>query len=349
MENILTYLRYRKDIPTSKMAWNEADYVAFSMISYLDYTGLCEDWPLLSEAAVRYRDKYYPQGDLQAHMREKALFEMADSIRYRKVRIGRYLRDIDEIQEKTVYAVTFRLSRFHSIVAFPGTDHSMLSWKENFIYLYRYDAPGLLQCKDYLESAINRSFMKVTVIGHSKGGLQAVYASCRLPAQLRRKIKALYLFDAPGFAYPIETEEGYRELESRMKSFVPEDCVIGNLNHASYGDRQMIRSYETGFAQHECDNWQITATGIARGQAASEFSEKSSKVFNTLVESVPVEDREMVITEMFDVLKNNGITRIDDINNLRFGNALKILLSYPRLSPQTRNLMKTLLKEMKNG
>ena len=73
MENILTYLRYRKDIPTSKMAWNEADYVAFSMISYLDYTGLCEDWPLLSEAAARSNKEAVQAIKLQLRLIENQL------------------------------------------------------------------------------------------------------------------------------------------------------------------------------------------------------------------------------------------------------------------------------------
>ncbi len=348
MHNILSYVKFRKDISFLQMPINDADMLAFSCLSYLDYTGLVDGKTPIAEVAKKYKArKLKDDPDYKFDTKELLLLEMSDSKRYGKVCVADYEKEISEELEMTYYACTFYLNRFEAIVAFPGTDDSLLSWKENFVYLYKIPAPGQEKCREYLDKVLRQPFIKVRLIGHSKGGTLAAYAAMNTEQKLQKKIKDIYLLDAPGFSYDANKKAGFVAIKDRIRSYVPEDCVVGKLFKIPYGKPIVVKSFKEKFDQHELTHWNTTASGIEKTEATSEFSDKNAGVINNLVESVHPDKRQIAVDELFNMLFKNKITRIEELNNITFVNGVKLVLSYPKLSADTKNLLTTLLKEMK--
>lgn len=348
MHNILSYVKFRKDLSFLQLPFNDADVVAFSCLSYLDYTDVVEGRDSIGRVAEKYKAKKLEQAPEYAFdPKELLLFEMADSKRYKNVRIADYEKEISEELEMTYYACTFYLNRFEAIVTFPGTDDSLLSWKENFVYLYEFPAPGQEKCRAYLQKVLKQPFVRAKLIGHSKGGTLAAYAAMNTEPKLQKKIGDIFLLDAPGFAYDANELPGFQAIKGKIKSYVPEDCVIGKLFKVPYGQPTVIKSFKEKFDQHELTHWTMTPNGIDKTAETSAFSDKNAETINNLVESVPPEKRKVAVDELFGMLFKNKITKIDEVNNMTMINGLKLLLSYPKLSADTKNLMTTLLKEMK--
>ncbi len=348
MHNILSYVKYRKDLTFRQMPFNDADALAFSCLSYLDYSGLLDGRTRINDLAPRYKaEKLKENPNYSFDVKELLLLEMADSKRYGKVSVADYEKEISEELEMTYYACTFYLNRFEAIVTFPGTDDSLLSWKENFVYLYRIPAPGQEKCRAYLGKVLQQPFVSVRLIGHSKGGTLAAYAAMNTEAKLQKKIRDIFLLDAPGFSYDANEKPGFRAIKDKIRSYVPEDCVVGKLFRIPYGEPIVIKSFKEKFDQHELTHWNTTANGIERTEATSAFSDKNAEIINNLVESVLPDKRKTAVDELFDMFFRNKITRIEELNNMTFVNGIKLVLSYPKLSADTKNLMTTLLKEMK--
>ncbi len=348
MHSILTYVKFRKDISFRQMAFNDADALAFSCLSYLDYTNIAEDRCSIQEVAAKYRaEKLSQNPDYLFDVKEELLLEMADSKRYKGVSIANYVKEISEELEMTHYACTFYLNPFEAIVTFPGTDDSLLSWKENFVYLYEIPAPGQERALAYLTEVLKRPFLKVRVVGHSKGGTLSAYAAMNADPKLQKKIRDIYLLDAPGFVYDANELPGFRAIKDKIRSYVPKDCVVGKLFTIPYGEPIVITSFKEKFDQHELTHWNTTPFGIERTDRTSDFSDRNAIIINNLVASVAPEKRKIAVDELFDLFFKNNITKIEELNNMNFVNGVKLVLSYPKLSVDTKNLMTTLLKEMK--
>ncbi|MBR5897819.1 MAG: DUF2974 domain-containing protein, partial [Lachnospiraceae bacterium] len=273
MNNLITYLQFRGDLSFKQQQFNENDAMVLVILSSIDYGELnCDGLTVhgLFESYLALARKDVQDECIDA--KETVLKLAAQSNRFAGIPIERYVRDIDKAQEKTFYAMTFSLGRFDKMVAFRGTDGSILSWKENFNTIHTMPTAGQYSALSYLQEELSRPFVKISVAGHSKGGNLAVYAAMCLEDKLRKKLKKVYAFDAPGFPEDISNKLGFLAVKDRIEAYVPESCVIGNLMNPPL-EKRVVRGIGKGVYQHDMFNWELTPFGI--------LEEKSTNLFST--------------------------------------------------------------------
>lgn len=347
MDNLFTYVKFRGDISFKRQPFNENDAMVFAVLVAIDLEGCVFGKTPLKSAYKAFQEvgKKDERDDSMENKLE--LFKLcAESKRFENVLIENYVKDIDETEEKTFYAVTFWTGRFDAQVCYRGTDGSLLSWKENFNGLFSYPTPGQRDALSYLNKAIMRPFVRVNVIGHSKGANLAVFASMGVETGLMKKIKGVYSFDGPGFLEDISNKLSYLSIEDRIHAFIPESSVIGRLLEPPF-EKTVVSASGKGLFQHDLFNWELLPTGVKNAEAVDLFSDSFSTKLNDWMKSIPIEERERVVNEMFSVFKNNGISHINDLMHIDIPHIVTLVKCVKDLSSENRNLLVMLLKELR--
>ena len=347
MNNLITYLKFRGDLSFKQQKFNENDAMVLVILTSIDYEELnCDSLTIKSlyDAYVALAKK--DEQDECIDNKEEVLKLAAESNRFSDILVERYVRDIDSEEEKTFYAMTFSLGRFDKMVVFRGTDGSLLSWKENFNTIHTMPTAGQYSALSYLQKELARPFVKVSVAGHSKGGNLAVYASMCLEEKLRKKLKKVYAFDAPGFPEDISNKLGFLAVKDRIEAFVPESCVIGNLMKPPF-ERRVVRGIGKGVYQHDIFNWELTPFGILEEKSTNLFSTELSYKVNNWIESIPIDNRAKVVSELFDVFEKNGISHITDLMHMDLRKIVGIIKCATLLSSENRHLLGIIIKELR--
>lgn len=119
--------------------------------------------------------------------------------RYKNLKLFGYVNDIDLEMQKQFAAMVYKINLDTYVIAFRGTDDSIIGWKEDFHMTYMEHVPAQQTAVHYVQKVM-KAFPKATFIltGHSKGGNLATYASSQVEPALQDRIKQIYSFDAPG-------------------------------------------------------------------------------------------------------------------------------------------------------
>ncbi|MCR4677564.1 MAG: DUF2974 domain-containing protein [Lachnospiraceae bacterium] len=347
MDNLITYVKFRGDLSFKQQKFNENDAMVLVIVTSIDYEDLDCTGMTIAELSKAYTDLNKKDEQDECLDDKEAILKLAAvSARYKDIPIERYVRDIDQSEEKTFYAMTFTMGRFEKMVVFRGTDGSILSWKENFNTIHTMPTPGQYSALKYLQEDLSKPFVKVSVAGHSKGGNLAVYAAMSLEDKLRKKLKKVYAFDAPGFPEDISEKLGYLAVKDRLEAYVPESCVIGNLMKPPF-EKIVVKGIGKGVYQHDMFNWELTATGISMAESTNLFSTELSAKVNNWIEGIPLEDRGRVVGELFDVFSKNGITHITDLMHMDLKKIVGIIKCATLLSSENRTLLGIIIKELR--
>lgn len=346
MDNIVTYVKFRGDIPFSKQPFNEMDAMIMATIVAINLEGCLMGKTSLSSAYKAYME-VGKRDALDTLMEEKIrLFGLcAEAARYKNLILDNFVREINEKEEKTFYALTFYYGKHRAFVAYRGTDGTLLSWKENFNGMYVFPTPGQRDALAYLTKVISKPFMKVDVIGHSKGANLAVYAAMSLLGNQKKRVRAVYSFDGPGYIDDISNKLGYLEIKDRIRAYIPVSSVVGRLFEPPY-EKTVVKASGKGINQHNLFNWEVSADGVVTEPSVDLFSDSLSAKLNGWLESVPKEDRQGVVDDLFSAFKDNGILHITDIMHIDAHRIISLVKCVSSLSAENRNLLILLIKEI---
>ncbi|MBO7357478.1 MAG: DUF2974 domain-containing protein [Lachnospiraceae bacterium] len=346
MDSIYTYLRYRKDISFNALPLNEIDILIFNVLAYQDFSWIGQNKMRLKDAANLYLGRKNVDPTLDSvDFRRSVLTLAAFGKRYENVYIERPVKDINEEEIKTFYAITFHVMPFTTVVAFRGTDDSILSWKENFTFFYKNPTQGETDSLNYLFSAMKNPFNNVIVSGHSKGGFLALYAAMNIPGKLKKRIKNIYLFDAPGIPKDYFDEKKYNEVKDRIKAYVPTTCVVGNLFNPIF-EKTIVQGTGAPFVMHDIINWYVGPDGFETAKETDEFSHSFSDSLNGIIASVTPEEREDAISEIFKIFEAAGIKAMSDFNKINALSVFNGIAAYTQASAGAKNFIKTFTQMM---
>ncbi|MBQ6019413.1 MAG: DUF2974 domain-containing protein [Clostridia bacterium] len=355
MANIFDYLTWRADVPFAVDPFNEADNLVLSMLAYTDFGGVVT----LSGPSVTLTDVYnlffrlYSREEIEksAVITAKAPFlmdGMRTGARFRDMRIGYYLDEIDREKYAQIAAVTFLLPDGSAYVAFRGTDNTLIGWKEDFDLSYASRTPGQLRAAEYLSEVGRKIPGRLRVGGHSKGGNFAIYASAFCDGDVRDRICAVYTNDGPGFMEEITESEEYRAILPRIRSVIPDTSVIGLL-FANDCPHRVVRSSANGLYQHDGFSWEISRNRFVPAEL-TELGHFIDKSLDAWLEELDADERKSFTDTVFELFRSTGMDTLSAMGGQKL-KSLEAILSAMRELPKEKQkeLRRLFLQLLQSG
>lgn len=362
MANVFHYLKQYQHHPFASEPINEVDYLLLNELIYLPFDiYLTQEHTLqnplsLSELASRYElNESLHQAEntvLAKSDRHKLLTMMGKSLRYADVQLAVFQHHYSKKIEKQFCAATLLLPNQTIMVAFRGTDDTLVGWKEDFKLAYQKNIPAQLDATVYLENIMAHSTEPIIVTGHSKGGNLALYASI---LNDNKRLKEVYLFDSPGLTEEMTQSPAYQNIKPRIKRYIPEDTVVGAM---MYHDIEpiIIKSSLISVFQHNIFLWQVNQTQLTRTEKTTNMSQLLDKTIKMWCNQHTTEELETFFDYSFGLLQATGATTLGDISKdfvafakkfqeIQQTESLEQKTAFDQLSAQLLNTWKTVYLE----
>ena len=303
MANMFDYLTWRGDLSLSQSPFQDVDSLILSTMSYIFFDGIVaeslEERITIGEMAEQFLSRPQTEWKLRIPEDERLLRALKESDRFNNMELCGYVNKLDFQTEKQFAALTVLLGDGTVLVAYRGTDYSLVGWKENFNMCFMDDVPAQLDAVAYLIHVAEAfPHMKLRVCGHSKGGNLAVYGAAMCPKEVQERICVVYNHDGPGFRETMLVREGYQNILPRMKTFLPQFSVVGMLLEQK-GERIVIRSNEKGIMQHEPYSWEMIGADFVKEKGLTEKSYFLDSTVTRWMEGLTEEQRESFIDTIY--------------------------------------------------
>ena len=338
MANIMDYLAWRGDIALGYSPFSDVDSLILAALSYLNYP---KEPTLIRDLAL-----HVPAVDpLQfsfVHEIRAMLSAAAMTERFAGIRMHHPVAVTDQDRDMQFAAVTFDLPDGTHYIAFRGTDSTIVGWREDFNMAFESPIPAQRAAVKYLNEAAAVTQGPLIIGGHSKGGNLAVYAAAHADPMLQSRIRTVYSFDGPGLDDATIASEGYTAIARRIRSFVPQQSVIGLLL-AYHPEYTVVKSDGLGLLQHDCVTWQVLGTGFI---AVTELDVGSQLVDHTVhawLSKVNKEERKAFVNTIFDILEATGANTVKELLKDAPGRVPAILKALQKVDFETARMIVTLL------
>ena len=141
------YLAWRGDLTFSADKFNEVDGSILAMLSYINFDNISKEPITLKDAAGRYcPDKKYDSVRLGLIIPSKNINKIfchaAESRRFSDCIISDFECKTSVEDNCQFAAVTFHLSSGRAVIAFRGTDDSLVGWREDCYLSFAEEIPS---------------------------------------------------------------------------------------------------------------------------------------------------------------------------------------------------------------
>ena len=352
MANVFDYLKWRGDLSFAQSPLNGVDALIFSGLSYVPFVGRVQNSP---EVPITLRDAaedFFADEDCESRVRSKndpeLLRAAACPSRFGSCRVVLY-RDVLIPERETQFAaVTFLLPDDSVVLAFRGTDNSLVGWKEDFNMSFQQTVPAQLLAQSYVREAAAEFGGTLRLCGHSKGGNLAVFAAARSSPTVQARITEVYNNDGPGFTDYLMGDPGYLAMVPKIKTYVPQSSVIGMLleHEEPY---TVIKSSQVSLLQHDLYSWEVMGPEFVPMRSITADSQFLNQTIKSWIADMDAQERNRLVDAMFGLLGTGEIDKVLDIfhpRNIR--TYIKTLGNDPEtrriLSVEFQNLMEAVKK-----
>ncbi len=331
MENsIFDYLAYYKNSSFDEVKFNMIDALLYSIIAYVPVTELRDNSSLKTLNSITTNMK---SSGTMATLAINVIRVMADSIRYKDVRLYRLVKEYNETLE--FGALTFRDNNY-TFIGFQGSIGTMAGWRENLYLTINFPTASQDRSVKYVKEVVRLKDRNLYIGGHSKGGNLALASLLLAPRYVARRVVKVYNFDGPGFRNEEVKSEKYKELKDKMVNILPDGSVIGMLlQHEEY---HFIKSRSISIEKHFPNNWAVFGQFFVEGEET-----KSSKAFDNKVElglsKLTYEERKQFIDTIFEFMKEKKISSLKDISKLDIEDIKGIISSMKNLSSDKKKIV----------
>lgn len=326
MDNMTAYLKWRGDLSFKKHPICEADYLVFSQLAYITFDGIVSDsltqhTTVKKAAEAAYAALSVSEKKLLRHT-ENMLFlkEIITSRRFSELSVAGYVNVFSKKREEQFSAITFfipdsgDISGTAAVVAYRGTDASIVGWKEDFNMAFSDAVPAQLDALKYLETVAKEyPLYSLYVCGHSKGGNLAVYSSAFCRPDVRERIVQVRSLDGPGFSEKTVRTKGFQEILEKTVTVVPSSSVVGILLEHSESFT-VIRSYATeGPFQHDPFTWEISRDSYVFVEEITDITKYIDSTAARWLYNMSPSLREKFINGLYRIITETGAEDIREI------------------------------------
>ncbi|PLS29068.1 DUF2974 domain-containing protein [Bifidobacterium parmae] len=253
---------------------------------------------------------------------------VAASPRFAATRLGAVVEHVNPGEQTQFAAMTFRLPdgrdwrgrprvkdptrRGTLVIAFRGTDDSLIGWKEDFNMAFQYPVPAQRAASAYLDMVARLWRGDIVLTGHSKGGNLAVYAAMNADDEVRRRIRHVYSLDGPGFPPNVVTSRQYLDIQPQVTKIVPSSSIVGQIFETPEPCR-VVTSDSDGIMQHFSFSWQVEGDRFVTEPDLASSSQLFNQSLNAWMAGLTIEQRERAVDALFAVLHANGATTFSEV------------------------------------
>ena len=316
MYDMFDYLEWRGDLSFEKVEPNPVDLLIFSTLSYISYDGIVP-WIAGGQITLKYAaEKFLALPDREKRVRVKKDVELleaaANTERFGQVRMAFYRNIFVPEKETQFAAVTYYLGDGTAVLAFRGTDRTLVGWKEDFNMAFQEFVPAQQEALRYVNEFAIRTLLPMRLVGHSKGGNLAVYAAAKADPAIQQRILEVHNQDGPGFTENMMSDPGYLAIVPKVSTYVPESSVVGMLleHEEPY---TVIKSSQIGPMQHDPYSWEVLANGFIYKEEISENSKKLDRTMKVWFDSMSVEERNTLVDVIYETLTSGGAITVEDM------------------------------------
>ena len=356
MADLFDYLEWRGDLTFEQSPFCKIDGIILAQLVYINYTGLVSpdfktqiELPQLWESLKSARD-YTARCDMgpmvSAHTPE--LLERAcRSARFAGVKACAYSELFDRQKNEQFAAITFVLPDKTCIIAFRGTDDTLVGWRENFNLGYLPKIPSQVQALDYVSEAYKALKTKLILAGHSKGGNLALHTAVYADSKIRKKINKIYDFDGPGFSSDFYQKPEFLEIKDRLCVIYPEQTIVGMIFHRPR-HFEVIKSESFAVYQHDPFNWHVLGADFEKANDICRESKFFHKSLNHWIETMSIEEKENFISSLFDVIQSSEYERFSAITKNVVPASARMIKKLGKMDKEMRNAIFNSIHELSN-
>ena len=337
MGSIYTYIKKYKNKTFKEKKFNDIDNLILSMVSYNSFEKIFDDVEdnTIYSLGKRYTEKYTLKIVLQKGIMYedpyKVLKEIYKTKRYRDIIVSDYEYVYNV---KTQFcAMTFKINNNLSYIAFEGTDHSIVGWKEDGELACFYPISSQRYAIKYLKKHINIFGPRYIVGGHSKGGNLALVGCMNLNPLQQYKVKKIYSNDGPGLREREFKSKKYRLVKHKYEHIVPSTSVIGVLlRNDKY---TVVECSKKNIQSHTPTTWEIDDDKLV----LSELSLKSKRLERSIISWLDKHDdreRKKLIYDLFNMLDESNVESVMELKSLK--KLVSLYFKTRKLDKETQDL-----------
>lgn len=337
MFTIYDYLDYYKNCSFEEVAFNQMDAMLFACLVYLPIKSFSENKSykdFVSYAYTFYKDDY---SGVMKPSSFALLNKIKTSKRYENIIISNFKNVRNNDTQFGAMSVRFN---DNLLIAFKGSDSSLISWIENLRLNYQY--PTYTQNKGikYAKDNILDSDKNVYLVGHSKGGNLAMCAGMEIPSGLRDKVKVIYNFDGPGFLKK-EYEKKFNLIKEKVVNIVPSGSVVGMC---LYNDNfKSVKSKDLAFGEHYPVGWGVFGEFFVK----TSLSRVSKQIHEMTTTNLDAVDKKQLGETIEELCKGLGVDYDSDFH-LSMSEIWEIIRNMKGIDPKVykylTSVMQTLMK-----
>ncbi|MBQ9805909.1 MAG: DUF2974 domain-containing protein [Clostridia bacterium] len=326
MGTLYDYLKWRGDISFEEVPVNDVDSLIFSQLSYIDYKWIVppahqgSSIPIQAAANSFFAKHPNPKDIYMGVLLPKGLITLLkavkDTRRFRNVEMRAYVNVIDTKKETQFSATTFLINPNSMMIAYRGTDDTLVGWKEDLNMSFLPVVPAQRYAAQYLNEAAQNFSGEIRITGHSKGGNLAVYAAVHSNPSVKKMIKRVWCLDGPGFNQGFLHSAEYLKLRPLIRSFVPQAAFVGILlDHED--NYTVVKSRQTGVFQHDALSWSVLGSSLVTVKETTKRSQRNDQNLNNWIGQMTPKQREQFVEALYQIFSSDNATTLTDLVSFR--------------------------------
>ncbi len=315
MGHLSDYVSWRGDLSFAERGFRIEDNLVLSELVYIDYKQVLEGRdPVPLKQAIKELDNAGILNNTRAGSVEEDLKfarSCASSRRFGNITVKDFT-DIFDSSDRQFAAITYELDDGLCVIAFRGTDSTIIGWKEDFMISYT-NVPSQYLALDYAKKHISEAEGEVIILGHSKGAHLAIYAAAHLDDTERQKLRRVYMNDGPGFCNDVLDKDLIDTIRGRLTKITPEYSIIGRLFEPEADEEIIVRSSGMAILQHSMSTWLLDdGKGLEKCRDHAPESHLIIDNIERFVEGMDLNARENFIESLFSSMADTGATTVKE-------------------------------------